>query len=286
MKESKDQKILFIIGLIPVIWIALLIAPSISGGLPTIIKDFPKTMENPFSIVLCSNSIKTILIFIVAYILGIGIYLSTKRNYRKREEHGSAKWGEAKDINKKYEQVPYSTNKILTQNVCIGYDGRKHRRNLNTLIIGGSGAGKTRFYAKPNVMQANTSLIILDPKGEIARDEGYLLEEKGVFRSNRIIVTNPRKITEDMVINIYKKSTLSINRYFQCIYCLLFRKYINASRYIINDIVNKENVNEAIKEFEDFAARSNGNTTGIFDYDKLFPEAKEIYNILKDIRDK
>ena len=179
MKESKDQKILFIIGLIPVIWIALLIAPSISGGLPTIIKDFPKTMENPFSIVLCSNSIKTILIFIVAYILGIGIYLSTKRNYRKREEHGSAKWGEAKDINKKYEQVPYSTNKILTQNVCIGYDGRKHRRNLNTLIIGGSGAGKTRFYAKPNVMQSNTSLIILDPKGEIARDEGYLLEEKG-----------------------------------------------------------------------------------------------------------
>ena len=179
MKESKDQKILIIIGLIPVIWIALLIAPSISGGLPTIIKDFPKTMENPFSIVLCSDSIKTIIIFIVAYILGIGIYLSTKRNYRKREEHGSARWGEAKDINKKYEQVPYLSNKILTQNICIGYDGRKHRRNLNTLIIGGSGAGKTRFYAKPNVMQANTSLIILDPKGEIARDEGHLLEEKG-----------------------------------------------------------------------------------------------------------
>lgn len=179
MKESKDQKILFIIGFIPVIWIALLIAPSIDGGLPTIIKDFPKTMENPFSIVLCSNSIKTILIFVVAYILGIGVYLSTKRNYRKREEHGSAKWGEAKEINKKYEQVPYSANKILTQNVCIGYDGRKHRRNLNSLIIGGSGAGKTRFYAKPNVMQANTSLIILDPKGEIARDEGHLLEEKG-----------------------------------------------------------------------------------------------------------
>ena len=170
MKESKDQKILFIIGFIPVIWIALLIAPSIDGGLPTIIKDFPKTMENPFSIVLCSNSIKTILIFVVAYILGIGVYLSTKRNYRKREEHGSAKWGEAKEINKKYEQVPYSANKILTQNVCIGYDGRKHRRNLNSLIIGGSGAGKTRFYAKPNVMQANTSLIILDPKGEIATE--------------------------------------------------------------------------------------------------------------------
>ena len=111
-------------------------------------------------------------------------------------------------------------------------------------------------------------------------------EEKGIYRVNKIIVTNPRTITEDMVIDIYKKSTLPINRYFQCIYCLLFRKYINASKYIINDIVNKENISEAIKEFEDFASRSNGNNTGIFDYEKLFPEAKEIYNLLLDIRDK
>ena len=130
MKESKDQKILFIIGLIPVIWIALLIAPSISGGLPTIIKDFPKTMENPFSIVFCSDSIKTILIFIVAYILGIGIYLSTKRNYRKREEHGSAKWGEAKDINKKYEQLHKSKNKMITKNLYIRYIQRKQKRKM------------------------------------------------------------------------------------------------------------------------------------------------------------
>ncbi len=177
--KDKNNRIFYLLGFIPVIWIALLLAPSISGGLPTIIKDFPNMMENPFSIVWCSSSIKTIFILILAYILGIGIYISTKKNYRRREEHGSAKWGEAKDINKKYEQVPYSTNKILTQNVCIGYDSRKHRRNMNTLIIGGSGAGKTRFYAKPNVMQANTSLIILDPKGEIARDEGHLLEEEG-----------------------------------------------------------------------------------------------------------
>ena len=177
--KNKNNKVLYLLGVIPTIWIALLIAPSIHGGLPTIIKDFPKAMENPFSIVFCHDSIKTIIIFVIAYLLGIGIYISTKKNYRRREEHGSAEWGEAKTINKKYEQNPYSSNKILTQNVCIGYDSRKHRRNMNTLIIGGSGAGKTRFYAKPNVMQANTSLIILDPKGEIARDEGHLLEEKG-----------------------------------------------------------------------------------------------------------
>ena len=111
-------------------------------------------------------------------------------------------------------------------------------------------------------------------------------EEKGIYRANKIIVTNPRIITEDMVIDIYKKSTLPTNRYFQCIYCLLFRKYINASKYIIKDIVNKNNINEAIKEFEDFASRSNGNDTGIFDYEKLFPEAKDIYNLLLNIRNK
>lgn len=111
-------------------------------------------------------------------------------------------------------------------------------------------------------------------------------EEKGIYRANKIIVTNPRTITEDMVIDIYKRTNLPLNRLFQCIYCLLFRKYINASKYIIKDIVNKNNINDAIKEFEDFASRSNDNTTGIFDYNKLFPEAKEIYNLLLDIREK
>lgn len=108
---------------------------------------------------------------------------------------------------------------------------------------------------------------------------------KSIYRANKIIVTNPRLITEDMVIDIYKKSTLPINTYFQCIYCLLFRGYINASKYIIKDIVNKDNIDKAIKEFEDFSVRSKDNTTGIFEYDKLFPEAKEIYDILKEIQD-
>ena len=177
--QDKFNKYIFLLGLIPVIWISMLIAPSLDGGLKQIIKDFSNIMENPFSISWCSNSLKTIIIFSTIYLIGILIYKSTKKNYRKREEHGSAKWGDVIEVNKKYEQSPYANNKILTKNVCIGYDGRLHRRNLNTLVIGGSGAGKTRFYAKPNVMQANTSLVILDPKGEIARDEGYLLEEKG-----------------------------------------------------------------------------------------------------------
>ena len=127
MKNNNETpKYIYILGVIPVIWIALLISPSISGGLPSIIKDFPKYMENPFSITFFNYSIKSIIILLLAYALGIGIYISTKRNYRKGEEHGSAKWGDAKKVNKKYEQQPFSSNKILTQNVCIGFNGRKH----------------------------------------------------------------------------------------------------------------------------------------------------------------
>lgn len=106
----------------------------------------------------------------------------------------------------------------------------------------------------------------------------------GVFRANKIIVTNPRLITEEMVIDIYKKSTLPLKTYYQCIYCILFRGYVNASKYIIKDIVNQDNIDDVIREFEDFAKRTKDNTTLVFDYNNLFPEAKEIYDILKEIQ--
>ena len=106
--------------------------------------------------------------------MGIGIYFSTQRNYRMREEHGSAKWGNARAVDKKYRQSPYSDNKLMTQNVRIGLNAKKHRRNLNTLVCGGSGAGKTRFYCKPNLMQCNTSFVILDPNGKEVL--GYILQ--------------------------------------------------------------------------------------------------------------
>ena len=124
-------------------------------------------------------SLEAVLFCLFVYVMGIGIWLSTRRNYRRGEEHGSAKWGDAAAVNRKYRQRPDNMNKILTQNVRIGFDAHKHRRNLNVLVIGGSGAGKTRFYVKPNVMQANCSMVILDPKGEIIRDTGWLLQKKG-----------------------------------------------------------------------------------------------------------
>ena len=178
--SNKRNYAMYALGLIPAVWLALLIAPAVSGGLPDIITHLPKAMEYPFNITWCEDSLKTVLFFIVAYAVGIGIYISTLRNTRPREEHGSAKWGDAHSVNRKYADKIFSLNKLLTQNVRIGLDGKKHRRNLNTLVVGGSGSGKTRFYAKPNAMQANTSMVILDPKGEIARDTGHLLKEKGM----------------------------------------------------------------------------------------------------------
>lgn len=181
MKQDDKQSaiILSVIGIIPVVWLALLIAPSVGGGLPEILPKLMTVFNNPFQIELCEDSLKTVLVLLLCYGFGIGIYFSTRRNYRRREEHGSAKWGDAKAVNKKYYQAPKSENKLMTQNVSIGINAKKHRRNLNTLVCGGSGAGKTRFYCKPNLMQANTSFVILDPKGEIVRDVGKLLEAKG-----------------------------------------------------------------------------------------------------------
>ena len=178
-KFSKAYLTLYACGVIPVVWLALLLAPYMGGGLVGLVRYGGAALDHPFHIVWCEDSLKTVLIFLLCYGLGIGVYLSTDRNYRRREEHGSAKWGDPKGINRKYADKELTANKILTQNVAIGLDGRRHRRNLNVLVVGGSGAGKTRFYAKPNIMNANTSLIILDCKGEILRDTGGLLEANG-----------------------------------------------------------------------------------------------------------
>ncbi len=179
-KDNHTEEIIFLgILIIPVLWIALLIAPFIHKGLFNAMDDISNAFDNPFSITWCSDSLRTVAIFLLIYLLGVGIYLSSLRNYRKKEEYGSAKWGNTKQVNKKYADPKYFENKLLSQNVRIGLDGKKHRRNLNTIVIGGSGAGKTRFYGKPNIMQCNTSFVTLDPKGEILRDTGYLLEKEG-----------------------------------------------------------------------------------------------------------
>ena len=218
--SRKSTWIFAILGIFPVIWFALLTAPYLSGGLIGIVKGLPEAMDHPFSMELCKDSAKTVLLFLLAYGLGIGIYLSTRRKYRRGEEHGSAVWGDVREINRKYSEKKFLANKLMTQNVRISYDSRKHRRNLLTIIIGGSGAGKTRFYAKPNLMQANTSFVVLDPKGENLRDTGYLLKAKGydvrvldLINMEKSYCYNPFVYLKDdndvqrLVTNLFKATT-------------------------------------------------------------------------------
>ena len=179
MKRGNNPLVLCLFGILPVVWLGLLIAPAAHGGLPEIVTRFPAVMNDPFHIELCGDSLKTVLILLCAYGLAVGVILSSRRNYCRGEEHGSAKWGSARTVNRKYRAAAPEDNKIFTQNVRMGLDGRKHRRNLNTVVVGGSGAGKTRFYAKPNLCQANTSFTVLDPKGELLRSTGHLLRQKG-----------------------------------------------------------------------------------------------------------
>ena len=218
--EQLQNKVLYFLGIIPTIWLALIIAPNLNNGLMSIITGFTESMNNPLNISWCENSIKSILIFLLIYIMIIAVYESTKKNYRRGEEHGSAKWGSASELNKKYMQKPENMNKILTKNVKLGLKGKQHKRNLNVLVVGGSGAGKTFSYCKPNIMQANSSFVCLDPKGEIVRDTGYLLEQKGyevrvldLINMNRSHCYNPfvylknDNDVQKLVTNLFKSTT-------------------------------------------------------------------------------
>ena len=176
---KKETLMLVLAGIIPVTWLGLKFAPYYDEGVISVFAKFDEIFAEPLAVELCRDSLRSVLLFNLIYLMGIGIYISMQKNYRRGEEHGSARWGDASKVNRKYAAKPAGENKLLTQHVRIGFDGTKHRRNLNVLVIGGSGAGKTRFYCKPNLMQANTSFVVLDPKGEQVRAVGNLLREKG-----------------------------------------------------------------------------------------------------------
>ena len=165
-----------------VIWLALLFAGCYQEGnkLFELLERITIALENPMKITFTEYSLKTVLIFLFFYAMGVGVYFSSRENRRPGEEHGSAKWGVVSQIVKRYADHKERFNNLLfSQTMRIGLNAKKHRRNLNVLVVGGSGAGKTRFYAKPNIMQCNTSFIIADPKGEMLRSVAPLLLEKG-----------------------------------------------------------------------------------------------------------
>ena len=181
-ENNKTLIILFIYAVPVIIWFALIIAGCYEQDIKLfpLIEHITEALNKPFDIRFNEYSVKAVLIFLFLYAMGIGVYFSSRENRRPGEEHGSAKWGNAASISKRYaDKKDKSNNVILSQNMRLGLNAKKHRRNLNVLIVGGSGAGKTRFYAKPNIMQCNTSFIVADPKGEMLRSIAPLLIEKG-----------------------------------------------------------------------------------------------------------
>ena len=161
---------------LPVIWAALLIAQSLGGGLPDLFSNLTAALEHPFQIQWTDKSLLTILICTGVYIIGLCIYDAESGRTRDGEEHGSAMWGSPRQVNAQFCQ---KHNKILTRHVRLGLDTHKHRRSLNVLVIGGSGAAKTRGYVKPNILEANTNYVITDPKMEVLTDTGGYLKKRG-----------------------------------------------------------------------------------------------------------
>lgn len=172
---------IWLAGLPVIWWVAILIADAIQPGrnLFELMEVLTEKLNHPFQFHYTEYTIKSMLVCTLLYAAGIGIFYSSQKNYRRGEEHGSARWGDARQICKKYSQKPYSQNILLTQNFRISLDTHKHRRCLNILVMGGSGAGKSRGFALPNIMQCCCSMVITDPKAELLRKTGGLLEKKG-----------------------------------------------------------------------------------------------------------
>ena len=164
-----------------VLYFAVLMAGAYEDGMNImeLMAAFTAAMSKPFSIRCTEHTPKFMLIALAAYAGAICIYYSSSQNRRPGEEHGSAKWGNVHEINRKYRDKDDSKNVILTKNLRMSMNGRLHMRNLLQIVVGGSGAGKTRFLVKPNIMLANASFICTDPKGEIARATIPLLLQNG-----------------------------------------------------------------------------------------------------------
>ena len=159
-----------------VVWAALLVAQSLGGNLLELLTALTGALQNPFAIRWTEKSLPAVLICTTVYIMAVSVYRSEQGRRRDGEEHGSAVWGNPRQVNAMFAQ---KENILLTRHVSLGLDTHKHRRSLNVLVIGGSGAAKTRGYVKPNILQANTNYVITDPKSEVLLSTGGYLKSKG-----------------------------------------------------------------------------------------------------------
>ena len=177
---KKMHPIVWAILCLPVVYFAMVTASVYIPGenVFALLERFSTMVRRPDLLRWTAYTPRFLLVFLLLYGGGVLLYYADHENRRPGEEYGSAKWGNARELNKRYADQN-GKNVILTKRVSIGLDGYKHRRNLNILVVGGSGSGKTRFFCKPGIMSVNCSYLIVDPKGEMLRSTGYLLKDEG-----------------------------------------------------------------------------------------------------------
>ena len=182
-RDIKGSAFLIAAGAVLCVWAALKASPYLGGGLPALVEGLEDISSEPFKIVWTGRSLRVTLCSLIIYAAAVTAAAEENRAKRPGTESGSARWGDPKELSRRYRSEDPSMNKIMTENVMIGLDARRHKRNLNTLVIGGSGAGKTRSYVIPNLLQPSKeggcSFFVLDPKSEILRSVGGLLEKNG-----------------------------------------------------------------------------------------------------------
>lgn len=160
-------------------WAGALLAPALDGDRAGFAARLAAALSDPLAVRPTGQAARGAVVLAAATALACACYLTSRRNWRRREEHGSAEWGAVRSVCRRYRSGEPSSDRLLTERFRMSLDGRHHRRNLNTLVCGGSGSGKTRGYSLPNAMQAASSMVVLDPKGEILREVGGLLEAEG-----------------------------------------------------------------------------------------------------------
>ena len=161
-------------------WAALAVACRWQPGMKitALLDALNSALAEPFVLAWSKDSPRFLLVFTVIYAVVVIVAVTDQKNTRPGAEHGSAAWGDVFRLNKFY-MDRHGPNLLLTQHFHIGIDGYKHKHNTNILIVGGSGAGKTRTYGVPNVLECACSMVITDPKAEILRKTGNLLKQKG-----------------------------------------------------------------------------------------------------------
>ena len=176
---KKVKPIAWVILCLPVLYAAIAAAAAYKQdtNLFDLMTRFSHVLKHPTLLHWTGYTPQCIIGALACYGLAVTLYYSGYENRRPGEEYGSAKWGSVRALNKKYAD-PKGKNAILTKRISIGLDGYRHQRNLNILVVGGSGSGKTRYFCKPGIMSANCSYLVIDPKGEMLRSTGRLLEQE------------------------------------------------------------------------------------------------------------